>query len=176
MLGLCECGCGTPTKIATQSRTSLGHVKGQPLRYVAGHTGFANMPDPFESKYDVLPNGCWQWKSIVLDGYAYVRVRELRRNVRVHKWLWEKAHGPVPSGMSLDHLCRNRACINIEHLELVTIRENTMRSSAVSALNARKTECVRGHPLSGANLYERNGRRHCRACRADNARERRASA
>ena len=77
--------------------------------------------------------------------------------------------GPIPTGL-IDHLCRQRACIRLDHLEVVTQKENTLRGNAASALNARKTHCSYGHPL--ADAYRIAGRRVCRQCTVRRNRER----
>lgn len=98
-------------------------------------------------------------------GYVYVRLSPSGPKRPAHRSAWEAAHGPIPKGLEPDHLCRDRACINTEHMELVTHRENILRGESPQAKNARKTHCPLGHPLSGANLrVERDGRRRCRAC------------
>jgi hypothetical protein len=73
--------------------------------------------------------------------------------------------GPIPEGKQLDHLCRNRACINPEHLEPVTAKENILRGESFSAKNARKTHCIHGHELSGDNLRILKHGRVCLECR-----------
>lgn len=73
-------------------------------------------------------------------------------------------HGPIPEGMVVHHKCYNRACYNIDHLELRTQRDNILDGSSPSAVNARKEVCVRGHDLSRAYVSPR-GRRKCRECR-----------
>ena len=74
--------------------------------------------------------------------------------------------GKVKDGLVIDHLCRHTSCVNPSHLEAVTPGENTLRGYGPTAMNARKTECVRGHSLSGDNLYvDPDGNRGCRACR-----------
>ena len=74
--------------------------------------------------------------------------------------------GPIPEGLTLDHLCRVRACVNPAHLEPVTLRENTLRSpSAPTAINARKTECLRGHAFTPENTWVHRSRRCCRECK-----------
>jgi len=73
--------------------------------------------------------------------------------------------GPIPAGLQLDHLCRNRACVRPDHLEPVRSRENTLRGFGPSAINARKTVCAHGHPFDEANTGRSpNGRRFCREC------------
>ena len=82
-----------------------------------------------------------------------------------HRVAWSKVHGPIPTGMQIDHLCRNRLCVNIDHLEAVSHAENILRGSGFSARNARKTHCVRGHEFTPENTMVRpSGARTCRAC------------
>ena len=110
------------------------------------------------------PNtGCWLWTGALEgDGYGLMKVN--RRMVRAARASYETFVGPIPEGLTIDHLCRQRCCINPEHLEPVTNRENILRSDGVTANNARKTHCPHGHPLSGENLYLHKGHRMCRAC------------
>lgn len=88
-----------------------------------------------------------------------------------HRWLYERRNGKVPSGLELDHLCRVRHCVNPDHLEPVTRRENTLRSTSPSAVNARKTACDRGHEFTDENTYVHRGRRVCRTCNRRRAAE-----
>lgn len=117
--------------------------------------------------------GCWEWQG-TRDGRGYGKFNlESRRPVLAHRFSYEAVVGPIPEGLSLDHLCRNTGCVNPAHLEPVTHKENCLRGVGVAAINARKTHCLKGHPYSGANLlYTRSGYRVCRECSNAGARRR----
>lgn len=127
--------------------------------------------DPLKRLRDrTLPdeNGCWVWQGrLQPDGYARVHIRGV--STPVHRWSYEHFVGPIPAGLVIDHLCRNRACCNPAHLEAVVQRTNVMRApTALPTINAAKTHCIRGHELAGRNLViTRNGihpARQCRTC------------
>lgn len=108
-------------------------------------------------------DGCWFWMAAKNPhGYGVVKIRQ--RNYLAHRAVYEHFVGPIPQGLQLDHLCRNRACVRPEHLEPVTSRENTMRGEGVSAKCARKTHCPRGHAYDEKNTRMYRGIRYCRAC------------
>ncbi|MFJ5143282.1 HNH endonuclease signature motif containing protein [Streptomyces sp. NPDC088707] len=87
------------------------------------------------------------------------------RTVRAHQYAYEQARGPIPAGAEIDHRCRRRNCVNPDHLELVDHRTNTLRSTAPTALNARKTACIHGHPFTPENTRIRtDGSRRCITC------------
>jgi HNH endonuclease len=89
---------------------------------------------------------------------------------RVHRLVYHFTIGPLPRGLQIDHRCRNPACANVRHLDVVTCRENLMRGDTPAARNAAKSHCKRGHRLAGANLYRyRDGRRSCRMCQTAHA-------
>lgn len=118
---------------------------------------------------------CWEWTGNRIRGYGYFQVDG--KSALAHRWLYERLVSPLALSLDLDHLCRNRCCVNPDHLEPVTHRVNVLRGAGVAAQHARKTHCVRNHPLSGPNLRIRvrpGGyvERVCRACFNDRSRER----
>lgn len=131
------------------------------------------MTDPhvvrFWSKVDCREDdACWPWTGArgygPDSGYGYAQWHG--RSIGAHRVAALVAGKTAGSGQVIDHLCRNRLCVNPAHLEVVSPKENTLRGEGPTALNARKTECVRGHPFSGRNLIRRpNGQRDCRACK-----------
>lgn len=87
------------------------------------------------------------------------------KNTKAHRAAYELLIAPIPNDKVIDHLCRNPSCVNPDHLEVVTQRENILRGIGPSAIHARKTHCPRGHPYSGDNLYiSPNRQRRCRTC------------
>lgn len=106
---------------------------------------------------------CVEWQGKYFsNGYGRVGYK------MAHRIVYEEQVGEIPDGLQLDHLCRNRGCVNIEHLEPVTIKVNVMRGVSPHAINARKTHCTNGHEFTEQNIYQRPDRiaRGCRTCRA----------
>jgi hypothetical protein len=138
------------------------------------------LPARFREKFYKAESGCWIWIGAKSrEGYGFFHLPSPRRLVRAHRFAWENTlgHGPIPQGKQLDHLCRVPSCVNPDHLEVVTPRENTLRGKTAPAANILKTECPKSHPLTGSNLYTSpDGRRRCRECRRGKDQARRAHA
>jgi len=121
---------------------------------------------PLYERYRIDESGCWLWTGAIMpNGYANFHVN--RKSRLAHRYFYEFYNSTkIPPGKQIDHLCKRRHCVNPHHLQAVTSRENNRRSDGPSGINARKTECKRGHPLSGDNLYLRpDGNRDCKTCK-----------
>lgn len=112
------------------------------------------------------PDGCWWWIGArAAWGYGIMSVN--RHVLRAHRAVYEAYVGPIPDGLTLDHLCRTPRCVNPAHLEPVTMRENVLRGATIPAANARRTHCSHGHPYNEQNTRYRGNRRECRVCDRD---------
>lgn len=119
------------------------------------------------------PAGCWMWTARKNPGgYGLFYARGTR--AVAHRVAYEHFVGLIPPGMSLDHLCRNRACVNPAHLEPVANKENILRGESFAAVNARKKVCVRGHQLTGDGVKMVRRGRQCVACQRRMDRESKA--
>lgn len=131
----------------------------------------------FIEKVQQVDSGCWEWTaSKVSNGYGIFQVGEgQHRTMVAHRWFYQYVHGPVSEDLQLDHLCRNRACVNPEHLEPVTQSENLRRGYASRRAGVTPT-CTAGHAITGRNRYvQANGNSRCRTCNnANNAARNRA--
>jgi len=139
--------------------------------YKHGDTSANLMPDRvygtpeerFWPKVDASGD-CWEWTGAKgKNGYGVFSVPG--RNVRAHRFAWETLVGPIGEELVIDHLCKNRGCVNPDHLDTVTPKENYLRGANPCAVNARKTHCKRNHEFTPENTYiDPNGYRQCRSC------------
>jgi len=130
--GRCQCGCGSATPLAKKTSAARGCVRGYPLPRLRGHRSGRHGPLKTE-RYRVEDRGyetpCWIWQlGQFPNGYGQVGVDG--RKMGAHRFYYEREKGPIPEGLEPDHLCRNRDCVNPDHLEPVTHSENVRRGFA----------------------------------------------
>lgn len=110
-------------------------------------------------------NGCWPWNgSMTPMGYGTIQVKGYGA-YRAHRVSYEIHKGPIPSELVTDHLCRNKRCVNPDHLELVPSKTNTQRGNSLSNINRMKKFCCRGHEFTPDNTYDAQGFRGCVTCK-----------
>jgi HNH endonuclease len=111
---------------------------------------------------------CWLWTGHLVEGYGSLTARIAGKNTHylAHRLSYEMHHGVIPSGLTIDHLCRVRRCVNPAHLEAISMAANILRGYCPAALNKRKVTCKFGHAFTDANTHIRpSGRRECRLCK-----------
>lgn len=167
----CDCGCGEFTRVSPATCRRDGYVKGEPRRFVNGHGSRKLGPD-YEESDRGHSTPCWMWlKSRTAAGYGRIAMDGVE--AYAHRVYYERAKGPIAEGLQIDHLCRNRACVNPTHLEPVPPVVNTRRGviarhgvSDIGGYLAGRV-CTRGHD----ELVLRNGQKCCRACDRERARK-----
>jgi HNH endonuclease len=111
-----------------------------------------------------LKNGCLQYTgSCSSHGYGQISIG--RKTLHAHRVIYQNLISPIDDSLVIDHLCRNRLCVNVEHLEIVTCQVNLLRSPITMAgINARKTHCLKGHKF---DYVDSQGKRVCRTCKRE---------
>ena len=109
---------------------------------------------------------CWIW----IGGVTSKKYGSLH-NVIAHRYAYEQAKGKIPDGLTIDHLCKQKLCVNPDHLEAVTRWENVRRGNTITGNNERKQFCVNGHAFTEENTYRYHGHRMCKTCLAIRDRE-----
>ncbi len=117
--------------------------------------------DRFFEKVD-FSGDCWEWTASQNGGTGYGQFKWTSdRPIGAHRAVWQLLMGPIPDGMTIDHLCMNKICVNPDHLEVVTQKENNRRAPLSQS---KRTHCPQGHPLFGENMRRYGGKRHCLSC------------
>ena len=131
---------------------------------------YSSLPQPFRAKVHKTIGGCWLWTARQNStGYGYFW--HSGSNVLAHRFSYERLIGPIPTALTLDHLCRKRLCVNPSHLEPMTLRQNILRGVGITARLARLTHCHLGHPFDLFNTHVYRNKRYCRACRQERKRK-----
>lgn len=118
----------------------------------------------------VAPTGfCWEWTGALdQNGYGQFFIRRPLSPVKAHRLAYEILVGPIPEGAKGDHLCRNRSCVNPDHIDPIPNRDNVLRGFGITAMHARQTHCKNGHEFTPENTFTKdNGGRGCRECRKE---------
>ena len=136
-----------------------------PNQYTLGLVSKKAPIERFWPKVQIQANGCWLWTGCLARPQGYARININRKAEYAHIFIYELFWGSIPKDKEVDHLCRNRACVNPFHLEVVSSLENTLRGETSAGITARSGCCMRGHPWTDENTYYRpKGHRMCRAC------------
>lgn len=156
--GLCMCGCGTPTPIAEKTRFEQGLLEGHPVRFYPGHQTRKSPVEYIERDCGYI-TPCWEWQ-LGTNGVGYGTMTSDGKHQLAHRVYYERKHGPIPAGKTLDHLCRNRGCVNPDHTEPVTKGENTRRGAQAKLTHEIAAEIRRAYAakeMNGVQLAQKFG-------------------
>lgn len=125
------------------------------------------LADRFSTKYIIdQVSGCWNWTASKHLGYGQIGAgRRPSKPLFAHRVSFELHKGPIPADLVVDHMCRNRACVNPDHLRLLTRGDNVLCGDTLSAANAAKMECINGHAFDVHGKTNADGVRVCMECR-----------
>ena len=120
--------------------------------------------DRFKTKYVVNSKGCWVWQDrLDKDGYGDFYLRGANR--RAHRVAYYSVNGEIEKGNVVNHVCRNTSCVNPQHLQSTTAKENSMKdSSGLGYINSQKTTCPKGHTYDKTVTYAEKTQRVCTIC------------
>jgi hypothetical protein len=139
------------------------------------HQHYKDTHERFLDKIEETDFGCWLWQAgMYSNGYGAFYMEQSDGEWQLglaHRAAYRLFVDEIPEGLTIDHLCRIRDCVNPEHLEVVTLAENLRRGKGMTAKWANRTHCEYGHPFSGDNLRIRRGHRECVECVRRIARE-----
>lgn len=133
MTQLCRCGCGRPTSLAKYTYKERGWVKGEPIAFIHGHNRRQR------ENYDVVASGCWMFRGAQPGSYGKVTLDDGSQEL-AHRYYYIEFKGPIPLGCLIDHVCRQPACVNPEHLEAVIPAENVRRGDATPLTHEQVAE------------------------------------
>jgi hypothetical protein len=162
---MAECAVEGCVKVARKRGWCYGHYSNWQRH---GFPGLPPRKTPEERFWEKVEktDSCWLWTAAKSKGYGAFKVAG--RQEEAHRYSYELLVGPIPTGLTIDHLCRNPACVNPAHLEPVTNRENVLRGISPWAKNAAKTHCPQGHPYDEENTrWNSLGSRECKTCRRE---------
>lgn len=174
-------GCARGTKAKGYCQTHYRRFrKGQPLDAPI-NPSFQRFGPGDENRFWAKVNkaeDCWLWTASTINGYGAFSI--VGTIVLAHRYSYELAKGPIAPGLVIDHLCMTPTCVNPDHLEMVTVAENTRRGYSGpigAAYHLAKTHCPHGHPYDAENTaYRKPGwGRICRACSRERDARRRAA-
>jgi len=162
----CACGCGQAPGISKRNDTINRYKKGVPREFVRGHSArLVDHTASFMQRVESQPSeSCWKWHG-QFDRNGYGNLTWKGKRTGAHRVSYEVHTGPIPEGMQIDHLCRNKTCVNPAHLEPVTQQENIRRAAAA------KTHCRNGHEYSAVDVASKPGSARCRKCQSANNRD-----